>query len=116
MSKQIREPCAVHFLPTLSNANRGHKKSNDNKKEKKSSARSPSPKIITHARRAAFGSADESEDFRTAYLNGAQGAGVINIFSCMTRNSRVGGGHPSTDLVASARSRSRSPPSLYAQT
>ena len=46
------------------------------------------------------------------YLNGAQAEGVINMFSCITRNSLVAGGHPSTVLEASARSRSRSPPSL----
>mgnify|MGYP003694554781 CR=1 FL=1 len=50
------------------------------------------------------------------YLNGAQADGVINMFSCITRNSLVAGGHPSTVFEASARSRSRSPPSLYAQT
>ena len=47
-----------------------------------------------------------------AYLNGAQGAGVMIVFSCITRNSLVGGGQPSAVLLASARSRSRSPASL----
>ena len=46
------------------------------------------------------------------YLNGAQAEGVINMFSCITRNSLVAGGHPSTVFEASALSRSRSPPSL----
>ncbi len=46
------------------------------------------------------------------YLNGAHAEGVINMFSCITRNSLVAGGHPSTVFVASARSRSRSPASL----
>ena len=50
------------------------------------------------------------------YLNGAHAEGVINMFSCITRNSLVAGGHPSTVFEASARSRSRSPASLYAQT
>lgn len=46
------------------------------------------------------------------HLNGAQGAGINNIFSCMKRSSLVGGGHPCTVLLASARNRSRSPASL----
>src|SRR5918996_107066 len=50
------------------------------------------------------------------YLSGEQAAGTMSIFSCLTRNSLVAGGQPSTVFDASARSRSRSPPSLYAQT
>jgi len=52
------------------------------------------------------------EIFSLAYLNGAQGAGVMMVFSCITSNSLVGGGQPSTVLLASARRRSRSPASL----
>jgi len=48
------------------------------------------------------------EIFFWPYLNGAQGAGVMMVFSCITMNSRVAGGHPFTVLLASARSRSRS--------
>ena len=37
------------------------------------------------------------------YLNGAQGAGVMMVFSCITSSSRVGGGQPWTVFDASAR-------------
>ena len=52
----------------------------------------------------------------TAQFNGAQGAGVMIVFSWATMNSRVAGGQPATFFAASARNRSLSPASLYAQT
>jgi len=63
-----------------------------------------------------FTSFRESNAILFAYFIGEQAQGTITMFSCLTTNSRVCGGQPCTLFDASARKRSRSPPSLYAQT